>query len=336
METFYHCTLQPYNTLGVDAVAEELAVVDSVQKMVQLVRTRGSDIQLVVGGGSNIVITKNISGLVVVNRISGIEVQAIKNDHVSLNVGAGVVWDELVQYSVANHWWGIENLAAIPGSVGAGPIQNIGAYGVELNSVLQSIEAIDRETGRIVTLQAEDCGFGYRDSRFKTQWKDQFIILRVTLALSTRACPTLTYGELKECLQTGGVEQVTPRMIYDRVSVIRANKLPDPQQLPNVGSFFKNPIVSPKQWDQLRQSHGDMPHYLNQNGCIKLAAGWLIEQLGWKSRPGNGVAVHTKQALVLINTHQANGQQILDFAHAIQSDVQAEFGIQLEIEPTIV
>lgn len=336
MQTFYQCSLKPFNTLSVEAAASELVVVNSESELTELIRLRGHEIELVLGGGSNIVITKDIDGLVVVNKSHSICSKALGETKVMVSASAGVNWDQLVRHCAANGLWGIENLAAIPGSVGAGPIQNIGAYGVELDSVLYSLEVIDRNSGQLSTIAAKDCGFEYRNSHFKNQWKDKYIITSVSLMLSKLPNPQLGYGELRSAFSSGSLEELSVQDIYDCVAKIRSNKLPDPKAIPNVGSFFKNPVITNMQFRELQIKHPGIAHYPLDDGTVKIAAGWLLDQAGWKNRTSGGVAVHHKQALVVINTGAASGHEVVKFASSIQQDISSKYGIHLEIEPTIV
>lgn len=329
-------SLKPYNTLALDVSARTLVTVVNVQDMLRTIKHFNSQIELVIGGGSNIVLCHDIDGVVVVNRIKGIAVSDDDPDGTKLVVGAGENWDDFVRFCVERNLWGVENLAAIPGTVGAAPIQNIGAYGVEIESVIDWVEVIRKSDATLHRLNADECGFGYRQSHFKTCWREEMIIVRVAINLSKKPQPQLRYGELRHAIQDIPPVDITTQLIYDTVSFIRASKLPDPTIKPNVGSFFKNPLLTPKEFDELAAKYGKVPHYPQTDGSVKVAAGWLIEQAGWKNRATGAAAVHDKQALVLINRGGATGRDILDLAEAIQKDILSKFSVQLEIEPHIV
>ncbi|BFM07449.1 UDP-N-acetylmuramate dehydrogenase [Halioxenophilus aromaticivorans] len=328
--------LQELNTLALPSRAAQLCTIENSDQAREVVGDCGPDIALVLGGGSNVILNGDIPGLVVVNRILGIEKLSEDDDELIINVGAGEVWDDFVRYCVQHGYWGLENLAAIPGRVGACPIQNIGAYGVEVNSAIREIQLIDRHSGEAKVVEGAQCDFGYRDSRFKGQWRDKYIITAVSFRLSKRALPRLNYGELSNYFAATDAQKLSPQNIYDAVSDIRARKLPNVASHPNVGSFFKNPVVAQEQCHALLKSFPHMPSYPMPDGTVKLAAGWLIDQAGWKGKSIGPVSVHEKQALVLVNSGGATGKDILNAASVIQSDVAAKFDVSLEIEPSVV
>ena len=329
-------SLKAFNTLAVEAEAEWFAELRDLSQLPELVDfARQNRLPLtVLGGGSNVVLPGTIPGLVIRMATTGISV-VTEGDDVLLTVAAGENWHQLVCWSLQQGYFGLENLALIPGSVGAAPVQNIGAYGVELASRLYSVTGLDLETGTYRTLFHAECQFGYRDSLFKRELKGKFIITSVVLRLSLKPEVCVDYPALKAMLEQQGFGHPTPQQVADAVIAVRRSKLPDPQQLPNAGSFFKNPIVSSTQYRALVNEFPELIGYSQSNGQYKLAAGWLVEQAGWKGRSFGEVAVHDRQALVLVNPGSGSGAHILQLAAAIQNDVQQQFGVSLEIEPVI-
>jgi len=328
-----HADLQTFNTLAVPSTARYLTTAESVDQLkaaLQWARDRQLDC-LILGGGSNVVLPAQYAGLVVLNRLRDIELISQQGDQRIVKVAAGENWHDLVKYCVDHQWYGLENLALIPGLVGAAPIQNIGAYGVELKDVLIELTCLDKATGKRQVLSNADCQFDYRHSIFKDSLRDQMIVTDLTLALSTRAVGNISYPALQQLC--GGSDH--PRQIFAAVCQIRRSKLPDPTDLPNVGSFFKNPIVDATQLKELQTRYPDIVFFkFGRN--YKLAAAWLIEQRGWKSRLVEGVKVHEDQALVIINPEHASGLAVLKLANKIQNDIESHYGLQLEIEPTLV
>ncbi|WP_317929180.1 UDP-N-acetylmuramate dehydrogenase [Halioxenophilus sp. WMMB6] len=328
-------SLRRYNTLQLDATAEYFVEVTSLQQLQQLLGASPAPLALVLGGGSNVVLTSDIPGLVVLNRILGKQVVAESDTHLELVVGAGENWDELVRYCVERDLWGIENLGLIPGTVGAAPIQNIGAYGVELESVLLWLDAFNTETGELCRFSRATCRFGYRHSLFKEADGRKFIITQVAFGLSKEPIPQLSYGELAQKYENIDSKDIKALSVYQSICDIRRAKLPDPLHTPNVGSFFKNPIIEPHLFADLLRQYPSIPHYLTADGAIKLAAGWLIDKAGWKGKRVGAVGVHDRQALVLINPGLGSAREVLDLAQKIVADVERQFGIALEVEPTI-
>lgn len=338
----YDESLDRHNTFGISArAAAYLPLVSAEQACEQL-----SDIardpqlslmpRLVLGGGSNILLKRDFPGLVLHMQTKGIEIVGEDADSVHLRATAGESWNGLVDHSIALGYGGLENLALIPGSVGAAPIQNIGAYGVELKDCLHSLRAFNLVTGEILTLSAQACAFGYRDSVFKHALRDRAVIVDVTFALPKRWQPNLRYAELAQEIAARGTDAPAPHDIRDAVVAIRTRKLPDPAQIGNAGSFFKNPVVPAALRDALLAHHPKLVSYAQPDGSFKLAAGWLIDQCGWKGRRRGNAGVYEKQALVLVNHGGATGRDICELASAIQSDVKARFGVELEPEPVIV
>lgn len=332
-----HIDLSALNTLAVPARARFMAEVRSPEALQQVLRWYRAQTPalplLVLGGGSNIVLCGDFPGLVIHMLIAGIDEVQEDANHIWLAVGAGENWQRLVAFCMDYHYWGIENLALIPGTVGAAPIQNIGAYGVELCDIFAELRAVEISSGVEVIFEPEACQFGYRESVFKQQLRDRYIIVQVTLRLRKQPTPQLGYPELRAELQDAA--EVTPAQVYAAVCALRRRKLPDPAIVPNVGSFFKNPVVSAAEFSLLQTRYPLMPAYRLDDGRVKLAAGWLIDQAGWKGAQQGPAAVHDRQALVLTNPGRGDGRQVLALAQAIAADVQARYGVQLEMEPRV-
>lgn len=327
-------SLKPYNTMAVPALASHLVEVNSVAQITEAIDfAQRNDLKpLVLGEGSNTLFASDYSGLVILNRLSGIEQIKEHDDYADISVGAGENWHAFVDRCVTEGWFGIENLALIPGLVGAAPIQNIGAYGVEVKDYIRHVDFIDLKTGQLERLSNQQCQFFYRDSIFKHQLRNRVAITAVNFRLSKTAVPNLSYPALKDyCSQTSATSS---RQVFDAVCAIRRAKLPSPQDIPNTGSFFKNPIVNAEVHDQLKKDYPPLVSFA-AGDKYKLAAGWLIEYCGWKQKAVNGVSVHQHQALVIINPQHQSGKIVLDYAQAIQQDIEAEFGVKLEVEPQI-
>lgn len=315
--------------------------VNSVDELQQAVATaRQQDHAIVVlGGGSNILFVQDFDGLVIHIAINGLTARALPGEKVQLQVGAGENWHELVMYCLNKNYYGLENMALIPGSVGAAPIQNIGAYGIELGQFLTRVEVLDIVSGELKSLTREACELGYRDSIFKHQLRDQVIVTQVSLQLSTRAAPHTGYGALQEELeQRGQSSSPTPQDVAEAVMDIRRRKLPDPARLPNAGSFFKNPILSRQQFLDIQAVYGDVPGFDQPDNpdVVKVPAAWLLDKLGWKGRRQGTAGVHDQQAVVIVNFGQASGTDILAVANAMQQSVLETFGISLEPEVRIL
>ncbi len=325
--------LSTYNTLAVPAKAKQLRVVASAPELVsqlQQAQVR-SESSLILGEGSNSVFVDDYDGTVIVNRIRGVELVSDTQEHVLLNVGAGENWHEFVAYTVSQGWYGLENLALIPGSVGAAPIQNIGAYGAEVKSSITQLEVYDSERDLFETIAADACEFGYRDSRFKHDWSGRKIITAVQFRLRKHADLNVSYPALRDHLS----DSPTLKEVFKGVVAIRREKLPSPDELPNAGSFFKNPIIDGEALARLRREYPDVVSFAHGDQ-FKVAAAWLIDQAGWKSKSINEVSVHQRQALVLVNPERKSGSAILAFARAVQRDVCARYSIELEIEPRLI
>ncbi|MEO6919122.1 MAG: UDP-N-acetylmuramate dehydrogenase [Collimonas sp.] len=331
-------SLRRHNTFGIDAKAHAYLPVTSIDTLYAL----RADAQaaalprLVLGGGSNLVLTQDFPGLVLHMCGHGREIIGEDADAIYVKAAAGENWHGLVQWTLEQGLGGLENLSLIPGSVGASPIQNIGAYGVELQERFHALTAIEMESGEILTLDRAACAFAYRDSIFKHSLRDRAVVLDVTFALPKRWQPNLRYADVAQELDARKLSQPSARDISDAVIAIRTRKLPDPALIGNAGSFFKNPLVSEQQRNALLAQHPPLVNYAQADGSYKLAAGWLIDQCGWKGKSLGAAGVYEKQALVLVNRGGATGQDVVRLAQAVQADVMAKFGVALEPEPIFI
>ena len=334
--------LKPFNTFGLPATAHCLVRIREAADVRRVVDhpKLGRAPKFILGGGSNIVLTKDIEAVVLKMEIPGLRLLEERDDAWIIEAGAGVSWHALVQWSVEAGYPGLENMALIPGTVGASPVQNIGAYGLELKDRLDSVEVVDLTTGRTVLLPASVCQFGYRDSVFKQTGPGglagKCVITRVRLALPKPWRPVLGYLELERKMAETGISQPTSRQIFDWVCQIRRAKLPDPAVIGNAGSFFKNPVVTLEQCRDIIGRDPGIVHYPMPDGAIKLAAGWMIDACGWKGKTVGGAGVYEKQALVLVNRGEARGAEVVTLARAIQESVYGRFGIRLESEPVML
>ncbi|TAH10795.1 MAG: UDP-N-acetylmuramate dehydrogenase [Runella slithyformis] len=331
-------SLKPYNTFGIDALSRyfiEINAEEDLQTLYQLAELQRLD-KLILGGGSNIVLTQDFGGLTIKISIKGIEQIREDNAHVWLKVGAGEPWHGLVLHCVERGYGGIENLALIPGTVGAAPIQNIGAYGVELKDTFQELCAVEVATGQKLVFSKTDCQFGYRDSIFKQHAKERYFITSVTLRLNKTPVFRTEYGDIQKTLEQMGVKEPSIRAISEAVIKIRRSKLPDPAELGNAGSFFKNPEILKIDHAALQTDYPEMPSYPIDTTTVKIPAGWLIEQCGWKGKRLGNVGVHARQALVLVNYGGGTGLEIRQLSEKIQQSVQARFGIKLQPEVNFV
>lgn len=328
--------LQSFTTFGIAVKARfyiRVTQIEQLQLLNQLPELSGMP-RLILGGGSNVILTKDFPGVVIHMALPGRECISEDAQFRYVRAAAGEVWHDFVQWTLAQGWGGLENLSLIPGSVGAAPIQNIGAYGVELKDYFHSLSWYEFATRKIHNKTAEDCQFLYRDSVFKHALHDQGVILSVTFALPKQWQANLGYSDVAKALQL--VRQPTPEDVSLAICAIRQSKLPDPKQIGNVGSFFKNPLVSGELRAKLVQRFPELVSYPQENEQFKLAAGWLIERAGWKGRSFGSVGVYEKQALVLVNLGGAKGEEVRQLARAIQSDVYGKFGVKLEVEPVLV
>ncbi len=332
-----HFNLQKFNTLAVPALAQYFVSVktdDELREALAFARSENLPL-LLLGGGSNIVLRADFPGLVVQIKSQGKEVVNENDEFVWLKVAAGENWHQLVEYSLDNALYGLENLSLIPGSVGAAPIQNIGAYGVEIKDWVAELSALNIRSGLSVTFTNESCQFGYRDSIFKQSLKDQYVITSVTFRLRKQPQLNLTYPALKAALDHIAEGEITPQQVSAAVIDIRQAKLPDPTLIPNVGSFFKNPVIDQQQFEALKAENPAIVSYPAAANQVKLAAGWLIDQAGWRGREIGGAMVHEQQALVLTNPGKLSGQVVLELADMIKQSVLEQFGVRLEMEPRI-
>jgi len=334
--------LRPYNTFGLPATARRLVRIREPLDVRRVVDhpELGRAPKFVLGGGSNLVLTKDIEAVVLKMEIQGIRLLEERADAWIVEAGAGVVWHDLVAWTVDRGYPGLENMALIPGTVGAAPVQNIGAYGLELKDRLESVEVVDLVTGRSVLLPAESLAFGYRDSVFKHEGfgglAGKSVITRVRMRLPKPWVPVLGYLDLERKMAETAITAPSARQIFDWVCAIRRAKLPDPAVIGNAGSFFKNPVVTEEQCRDIIGRDPGIVHYPMPDGTIKLAAGWMIDACGWKGKAVGGAAVYEKQALVLVNRGQARGAEVVTLARAIQESVYGRFGIRLEPEPVVV
>ena len=330
--------LKAHNSFGLPAVAAALVRVTSEAELSRIVDHPefGSAPKFILGGGSNVVLTRDLAALVLKVEVMGRRLVETRPEAWIVEAGAGENWHDFVVWTLAQGLPGLENLALIPGSVGAAPVQNIGAYGVELAERFESLDAFDLTTGRMVTLDAAACRFGYRDSVFKHHLAGRSVIVRVRLRLPRPWRAVLGYAEIERRQGAGGVASPGAQQICDWVCEIRSAKLPDPAQIGNAGSFFKNPVVSPEQCLDIIGRDPEIVHYPLPDGSVKLAAGWLIDACGWKGKTVGRAGVYEKQALVLVNRGGAIGSEVMTLARAIQESVYGRFGIRLEPEPVVV
>ena len=330
--------LRAWNTFGLPAIAQTLIHIDEEADVRRVVDHPefGRAPKFVLGGGSNIVLARDVSAVVLKVAIGGIRLLETRDDAFIVEAGAGVPWHELVAWTIDQGLPGLENLALIPGTTGAAPVQNIGAYGLELQDRFDSLDGVDLVTGRGFTLDGRLCRFGYRDSVFKHELAGKSVITRVRLRLPRPWRPELGYLDLQRKIEETGLTAPDARQIFDWVCQIRRAKLPDPAVIGNAGSFFKNPVVTPEQCRDIIARDPHVVHYPMDDGSFKLAAGWLIDACGWKGKTVGGAGVYEKQALVLVNRGDARGAEVITLARAIQESVYGRFGIRLEPEPVVV
>ncbi|UCE93958.1 MAG: UDP-N-acetylmuramate dehydrogenase [Flavobacteriaceae bacterium] len=328
-------SLKAYNTFGIDVIAEKFAEVSSADSLASLLSVN-KDV-IILSGGSNILLTKDLSRPVVLINNKGIKIIEKTGDHVLVRAEAGENWHEFVMWCLKKDFGGLENLSLIPGNVGTSPMQNIGAYGVEIKDRFVSLEAMEIKTGKILSFSKEQCAFGYRESIFKNELKGQYVILSVTFKLSVKNHAIVDgYGAIKEQLRKDGVKNPTIQNISDAVIKIRQSKLPDPKDIGNSGSFFKNPVISEEHFKQIQSDFPDMPFYRISEELVKVPAGWLVETSGFKGKRYGDAGVHKKQALVLVNYDKATGSEVLEVARKIQNTVKTNFNIALEMEVNIL
>jgi UDP-N-acetylmuramate dehydrogenase len=345
MQVQENISLKPYNTFRIDAKARYFLRFNSVAQLLDASTSNLSGRgmkqptqmpSLVLGGGSNILFTKDFDGYILKNEILGIEKVGEDENFVYIKCGAGVNWHQFILYCIDNNWAGLENLSLIPGCVGASPMQNIGAYGVEVKDVFHELTAFHLQEKGNYTFRQKDCEFGYRESVFKRKYKEQFVIVDVTYRLYKQPRFNTSYGAIEQELERMGVNELSIQAISQAVINIRSSKLPDPKDIGNAGSFFKNPSVAKERFLALKQQFDNIVGYDNNDGTVKLAAGWLIEQCGWKGFRKGDAGVHAKQALVLVNYDHAAGNEILRLSEDIMESVFNKFGVQLEREVNII
>ncbi len=338
MEIISDFNLKKYNTFGIDVITKGYAQFKNESELLEILGNEEYKMlpKLVLGGGSNILFTKDFDGLVLHNQIKGIEIIGQNDTSVYIRAGAGELWHDLVLYTVTRGFGGLENLSLIPGSVGAAPIQNIGAYGVELKDCMESLEAFHITTGDKAVFTNQDCLFDYRDSIFKQHFKGKFIITNVIFKLEKNPHLNISYGAITDTLKEMNVFKPTVKDVSDAVIHIRKSKLPDPAVIGNAGSFFKNPEIPEKQFENLKLQYPTIPFFPCEPGKVKVPAGWLNEQCGWKGKVVGNAGVHKHQALVLINCGDASGDEIKNLSLEIKRSVSEKFGIELETEVNIL
>jgi UDP-N-acetylmuramate dehydrogenase len=331
-------SLQPLNTFGIEAKAKEFVDIHTKEELQVLCSNFNLTTRkvLVLGGGSNMLLTQDVDGMVIKISIKGIEVIKEDNDHAWIKANAGEVWHDLVLWTIDKGYGGLENLSLIPGCVGASPMQNIGAYGVEIKNTFDSLEAIELDGGELKTFSHAECKFGYRESIFKQEAKGKYIIVSVTFKLTKKPTLNTSYGAIQQTLEKHQISNPTIKQISDAVIEIRSSKLPNPKVLGNAGSFFKNPEIPNQQFEELKNQFPDIIGYPASTGHTKVAAGWLIEQCGWKGKKVGNTGSHKDQALVLVNYGGATGKEIWQLAMDIQQSVKEKFGITITPEVNVI
>jgi UDP-N-acetylmuramate dehydrogenase len=330
-------SLKDYNTFGIDANAKYFLTIDSSNDLIDFFASNKEYLKeerLILGGGSNLLFTSDFNGLIIYPDIRGIRILSETDKIVEIEVGAGENWDDFVSICVEKGWGGTENLSLIPGNVGAVPVQNIGAYGVEAESIIAKVNGISLETLQKKSMAGNACNFEYRNSIFKTKLKGKFVVTSVIFRLLKKFSLVLTYGILK--MELNNYEEVNLKTVREAVISIRKSKLPDPKEIGNAGSFFKNPVIYNEIAQKLKDQYDGVPVYAAGGGMVKIAAGWLIERAGWKGKSFGNAAVHDKQALVIVNKGNASGKEIYELSEKIRTDVYLKFGIELEPEVNVI
>ncbi len=333
MRDIANYSLKEHNTFGIEARCSrflEYSTVDEAKVVAAILRETG-DPYIIIGGGSNLLLTRDFEGIVVHSALMGVDIDGCR-----MTCGSGMEWDRVVEMAVEQGLYGAENLSSIPGDVGASAVQNIGAYGVEAKDLIVEVEAIEIATGLLRTFSNADCQYGYRDSRFKHDWKNQFLMTHVTYALQSTFEPKLDYGNIRAELERKGISNPTAAQLRTVIIEIRNAKLPDPKVMGNAGSFFMNPVVSREKYESLAAQYEGMPHYTIDSNHEKIPAGWMIEQCGWKGRSLGRAGVHDKQALVLVNRGGATGAEVVTLCETIRKDVREKFGIDIHPEVNII
>lgn len=328
--------LAPFTTFAVEAKTAYFASFTTIEELKKLLSEVKDRKLLILGGGSNILFRNNFDGVTLHNKIQGISTVKEDENYIVLKVGAGEVWHDFVLYTLSKGWGGVENLSLIPGSVGASPMQNIGAYGVEIKDVFESLEAVEISSGELRTFSHEECQFGYRESVFKKSLKDKYVITSVSYRLSKHPVLNTSYGAIENELKSMGILHPTIQDVSKAVIAIRQSKLPDPKEIGNAGSFFKNPIISLSHFEKLKKDYPEIPSYKVSEVEVKVPAGWLIDKAGWKGKTIQNYGVHKKQALVLVNYGKASGEDIYELSEKIIKDIQLRYGILLEREVNII
>ena len=326
-------SLLAHNTFGIDARCSrflEYETTVEAQQVASILRETSLP-YIIIGGGSNLLLTRDFPGIVVHSALKGWDVTGCR-----MACGSGETWDDIVDVSLQNGLYGAENLSLIPGDVGASAVQNIGAYGAEAKDFIREVHAIEIATGRLCIIDCDDCQYGYRQSRFKQEWKNRFLITMVIYEFSTDFQPRLDYGNIRSELERRGIVEPTPQQLRQVIIDIRNAKLPDPKVQGNAGSFFMNPVVSRQKYEELAAQYPNMPHYTVDAQHEKITAGWMIEQCGWKGKSLGRAGVHDKQALVLVNLGGATGQEIVDLCETIRKDVSDKFGIDIHPEVNVI
>jgi UDP-N-acetylmuramate dehydrogenase len=336
MSNLQNTSLKAYNTFGIDVAAEHLISIESTGELVKTLAEINQKELLILGGGSNVLFMNDFKGTVLLNKLEGISVVDENEGHVWVKAGGGVNWHEFVLHCIHQNWAGIENLSLIPGSVGAAPMQNIGAYGVEIKNVFHELEAVEISSGKIKTFSNKECQFGYRESVFKRALKGQYLISSVIFKLDKKPTFKTSYGAITNELENMKVTELSIQAISNAVINIRRSKLPDPKVTGNAGSFFKNPVVPISLAENIKKEYPEAAAYPLDDNSMKLAAGWLIDKAGWKGKTYGNYGVHPKQALVLVNYGGATGQNIYDLSTEILTDIKSKFGVELEREVNIV
>ncbi|MCW3109485.1 MAG: murB [Segetibacter sp.] len=339
MQIHQNISLKSHNTFGIDAIAKHFAKFTSINELTELFNSQflhEKETPLIIGGGSNILLTRNYNGLVAKNEMHGIEVVKQDEQHIYVRAAAGENWHRFVLYCIENNFAGVENLSLIPGNVGASPMQNIGAYGVEIKDVFHQLEAFNINEKKVKIFTAKDCEFGYRESVFKRKYKGQFVITSVTFKLNKHPAFNISYGAIQQELDKMNVKELSIAAISQAVINIRQSKLPDPKEIGNAGSFFKNPTIQKQQFENLQKEFPAIVGYPANNNEVKVAAGWLIEQCGWKGYRKGDAGCHAKQALVLVNYGNAKGIEIFDLSTEIIKSVELKFSIMLEREVNVL
>ncbi|KPM48702.1 UDP-N-acetylmuramate dehydrogenase [Jiulongibacter sediminis] len=333
-----NASLKPYNTFGLEAAAAFLTTISSVEDLSELVNLPDFEEKqsLVLGGGSNLLLTQDFDGMVIKNEIKGIHSINETDEHIWLKVGGGEVWHDFVMYCVNQGYGGVENLSLIPGTVGAAPMQNIGAYGIEIKDVFDSLEAFNWQTGAIETFDNPTCGFGYRESIFKHSHKGKYFIVNVTFKLKKRPELNIEYGAIQTTLADMGITNPTIKDVSRAVITIRQSKLPDPKEIGNSGSFFKNPVISKALFIKIQEKYDNVPSYPIDDENVKIPAGWMIEKAGWKGYRRGDIGVHKNQALVLVNYGNGSGLEIKKLSEEIIASVFENFGVNLQPEVNII